>query len=88
MSRRVDSRSDTVSSWTNRRKDLRVIRPAAATAGFLLLLKRLLENWLPLDRRIDPGECFAGCIKKSCHFRAKTIHLSPQGRWVEVFFPT
>jgi hypothetical protein len=34
MQRRVDSPSDTVSSWTNRRKDLRVIRPAAATAGF------------------------------------------------------
>ena len=34
MPRRVDSPSDTVSSWTNRRKDLRVIRPAAATAGF------------------------------------------------------
>jgi len=32
--RRVDSPSDTVSSWTNRRKDLRVIHPAAATAGF------------------------------------------------------
>lgn len=34
MPTRVDSRTDTVSSWTNRRKDLRVIRPAAATAGF------------------------------------------------------
>jgi hypothetical protein len=34
MSRRVNSPDDTVSSWTNRRKDLCVICPAAATAGF------------------------------------------------------
>src|SRR5215813_602347 len=36
---RVDSPSDTVSSWTNRRKDLRVMRPAAATAGFFFSAK-------------------------------------------------
>ncbi len=40
MPTRVDSRTDTVSSWTNRRKDLCVIRPAAATAGFFFYVER------------------------------------------------
>jgi len=59
MPGRVDSPNDTVSSWTNRRKDLRVIRPAAATAGFLLLCRILLEYRLHPDRRIHPIKCFA-----------------------------
>ena len=63
MPTRVDSRTDTVSSWTNRRKDLRVIRPAAATAGFFFHAERCLENWLPFDRRTHPSKCFAANIK-------------------------
>lgn len=59
MPTRVDSRTDTVSSWTNRRKDLCVIRPAAATAGFFFNVERYPENWLPFDRRTHPIKCFA-----------------------------
>ena len=56
MPTRVDSRTDTVSSWTNRRKDLRVIRPAAATAGFLFLRQApLRETGCPLIDELVPA---------------------------------
>ena len=66
--RRVDSPDDTVSSWTNRRKDLRVIRPAAATAGFFLLCRILPKDRLQFDRRRHAVKCFALALKKIVAF--------------------
>lgn len=74
--RRVDSPDDTVSSWTNRRKDLRVICPAAATAGFFLPCLIQLCTWLHSDRRIRRSKCFARQIKKVVIFEDKNAFCS------------
>ena len=75
MPRRVDSPDDTVSSWTNRRKDLRVTCPAAATAGFFFSAEYCKDR-LQFDRRIHPIECFASELKKIVIFAGDRANLS------------